>query len=110
MTKNYTPGPWQTDAYEGSEGWAVETADGENQVCNTSAIIGPTEVSNELRRHNARLIAAAPELVEALIEALNVLDNELDQATDYNRKDYLVETIQKAKAALVKAGVGLTDK
>lgn len=63
MTK-HTPGPWQYAAklsgsenhkgyYIGSEGWAL-------------GFVQPGDENGELGEANARLIAAAPELLEAL--------------------------------------------
>lgn len=53
MTTKYTPGPWKATKY-GYEGYSVN---GENMVKVCSAWYGA----------NARLIAAAPDLVEALM-------------------------------------------
>jgi hypothetical protein len=58
----HTPGPWRV----GIDGVSVWQADGpETKIVHTREGTGPE------RRANARLIAAAPEMLEALYSALN---------------------------------------
>lgn len=66
---NHTPGPWlATDEHSGSEPWRVDS--GSESYVNDGWIVaslwGPDA------EHNARLIAAAPDLLEALEYAVNV--------------------------------------
>lgn len=56
MTTQHTPGPWE-----------VEIAD---SLYNTFYIVNEDRESDELDHANARLIAAAPELLAALREVL----------------------------------------
>lgn len=56
MTINHTPGPWSTE-YDGS----IVMRD---QI--VSSPIAPDGATKEERRANAQLIAAAPELLDAL--------------------------------------------
>lgn len=64
MTQKHTPGPWRTRELSGNDhrgmGW-VEDANGNDIAC-----FGAKELWLEENRANARLIAAAPELLVAL--------------------------------------------
>lgn len=51
---SHTPGPWQIGQYE----WLIETDGGDE--------IAQTDASSQNFRANARLIAAAPDLLDAL--------------------------------------------
>lgn len=82
MKKQYTSGPWSVDAYLG--------------VVACGRIIALTGVDTGLHRDaNARLIAAAPDLLEALKE---MLDNHEDACTGYGEG-----AAEKARAAIAKA-------
>lgn len=62
--ETHTPGPWaNNDSYD-----SVRGADGE-VVCHTFGAVDPVEMSN------AKLIAAAPEMLEALVEARGFISN-----------------------------------
>ena len=71
----------------GSEGWAV--------------FAGPRMLASHLTEANARLIAAAPELLEALQEALGSVEF-MAGATDADPEDH--ERLALVKAAIAKAG------
>ncbi|WP_188036211.1 hypothetical protein [Pseudomonas sp. EZ-C24] len=75
----HTPGPWEvlneTEVFTGlgadsgdgvkalpSDGWMIADCGD----CVTFTEIGPAELGRDLRKANARLIAAAPDLLEAL--------------------------------------------
>ena len=63
MQSSFTPGPWRaepTGPWDGWDGWEVVAKDGAT-VCN-----GLGSQREPIRAANARLIAAAPELLEAL--------------------------------------------
>lgn len=64
MTTTHTPGPWNVDC--GAIAMAGEI------VCST--IPAPESASVAERRANARLIAAAPDMLAALKAALEALD------------------------------------
>jgi hypothetical protein len=72
MNTKHTPGPWTT--YRGSV-WSkdpsIDRSKRSNIVC---AISERLKVPESEQQANARLIAAAPELVDACITALSVLD------------------------------------
>lgn len=55
---------------------------------------------------NARLIAAAPELLAALKGALGALEQDVDTGADYNDADWIgiaQQRLEAAKAAIAKA-------
>lgn len=89
----HTPGPWRTASYDNGLTWKVETVEGRLAVA--SYIAGLRDVDEA----NARLIAAAPDLLEAAKGAVEVLEQ---VAEDYLRVDAdifaLREAIAKAEA------------
>jgi hypothetical protein len=92
---SHTPGPWLTT--ESTEHWGrvnvtIQAAFTANDIA--TAWQGNTETN----RANARLIAAAPELLEALEQLYHLIDN----AHDGDRV-FTFELAQKAKAAIAKA-------
>jgi len=67
--KNYTPSPWKTEV--------IDTINGEPGYWHivqqsTKGVIGDVQSVNS---SDAQLIAAAPDLLEACIEALSLFDN-----------------------------------
>jgi hypothetical protein len=89
MTK-HTPGPWslKDDLIYGPDGITIVSADGlmENY--------GPPDRSMEENYANARLIAAAPELLEAL---KGLFKNNQDIDAYLQAKDKAVQAIAKAE-------------
>lgn len=85
MTSKHTPGPWvvhdhPTDPYQ--YGHHVTTADGLT-VCSVTyqlPVSTPHGVEEATRVANARLIAAAPELLEALTKAVEETEQFLFEA------------------------------
>jgi len=59
----YTPGPWQADRNQirNPDGWALGSY--------------PYNLGDETDHNNGRLMAAAPALLEACIEVLDILEN-----------------------------------
>ena len=101
MTTTYTPGPWQTDTgfiiapdprgvYPDIYIAEVITDDSEDP----DRLATPEE-----QQANARLMAAAPELLEALAYFFNI-SYDLDSSI---RKGYLAQAQAQARAALSKA-------
>ena len=80
MTTKHTPGPWKIGAYESGE-MAVDGPNGE-------------EITGFVKQEDAVLIAAAPELLDALKEMLSVY-------VGHPNNDGPVST--KARAAIAKA-------
>jgi hypothetical protein len=81
MSAKHTPGPWDSSTYE------VEANDG-TLICNMSGWKSP-----EASKANARLIAAAPELLEALKNIYDLLEDGHWQET----KRRIFELIAKAE-------------
>jgi hypothetical protein len=94
MKTKFTPGPWETcDAWGPSkDGICIgELAAQQKIIASCTGYYG-----RETSQANARLIAAAPELYEALKDLLE----ELATGEDYG--DELVFALDKARAALAK--------
>jgi hypothetical protein len=93
MSTQHTPGPWEIGAYESGQ-MAVDGANGEQ----VTGFIAPAD---------ARLIAAAPDLLEALKEARATLATALKSTapdwfvTEEDVKEHL--SIKKMDAAIAKA-------
>lgn len=79
MTTKYTPGPWIVrDSDFGSEVWITtkkRNANNTVEICTVDA--GFDEPFESEQQANARLIAAAPELLEALLNALPYVEDVL---------------------------------
>ncbi len=76
MTNKHTPGPWHT-IREGSSTVYVESRIGGGWVQEVSSC-GPTANGSEEQEANARLIAAAPELLDALEMVMKKYSKHLD--------------------------------
>ena len=67
---SHTPGPWRVDLREMRDGWVIVVDDNEGIVANVNTESGPDIpplVSRKMPAGaNAALIAAAPEMLEAL--------------------------------------------
>ena len=87
MNATHTPGPWSADLVCNK----VRANDGEIEICRTYSDVNIAE-----ENANARLIAAAPELLEWLQWCLNEMDkHELPLSTKPHRN--------RARAAIEKA-------
>jgi hypothetical protein len=96
----HTPGPWAVDAdaypifiYSESETWPLIDELGNEEGCKGAFIANTGD-----NKANARLIAAAPELLEALKD---MLDGHEDACTGYGEG-----AADKARAAIAKATGG----
>lgn len=87
MKNQFTPGPWYycDDVPDANIGYRAIVDTSGTVICNPSP----------MGADNARLIAAAPELLEALIWAVDQLDDDLD--LDHR------QAIQAARAVIAKA-------
>lgn len=104
--QKHTPGPWR-------ENGSVVTAQGSmalvvaNVRCQLDPIVRPDAAAKTFaeRDANARLIAAAPELLEALKECARLLNVAFDFEGDVFRKEHnnSVDAICAARAAIAKA-------
>lgn len=99
MTTKHTPGPWEkadgTDGItRGVRGWhGPEMVN----VINWNGISRATSVTGQA---NARLIVAAPDLLEALQELCEIVEDAIEQKS---AKDLDSFTLQPARAAIAKA-------
>ena len=91
----HTPGPWI--AFENrpsTSGWTVyESEDGGDEIVTVARCLG--EHADPTNEHNAKLIAAAPELAEALLAYMSI------SKTAKGAR----ERRERAEAALKKAGL-----
>lgn len=100
---SHTPGPWFAHDFSGLNEGDVEASDF-SVSCTTPDHITVAIMGKGLRNKkdeweaNARLIAAAPELLEALEELYRLIDD----AHDGDRV-FTLELAYKAKAAIAKA-------
>lgn len=117
MITKYTPGPWRIiDGYniytelggQSGDGTQADSRDGWHiaSIGDTPTFVGSDEVvlGRELKRSNARLIAAAPDLLEALegmIEVFGVYDQHLYR--EPFSRSVEVELCNQARAAIAKA-------
>lgn len=77
MNTKHTPGPWRHDK-RGYPHPDVKAANGRNVACtwgvnNQPKTTAAAKTQMQIARANARLIAAAPELLEALIDCVSLL-------------------------------------
>lgn len=96
----HTPGPWRVYVPESvGATFGVDSVDG-----NAVVWFGPTSDDGIRRIEDARLIAAAPDLLEALI----LLEHEMVESGNAGSKDFgWKPAIEKTRAAIAKAtGVG----
>ena len=90
----YTPGPWKCGQYLGHSFWVVHTDVGDRGR-GMDIVEGVAGLTPEQRLANARLIAAAPELLDALKEIVDAADGD-----GWNQLD---ASFKKARAAILKA-------
>jgi hypothetical protein len=80
QTQKHTPGPWNVYHENGSMGsngcWGVE---GKSLMVENKKTAIAVMARTESTRANARLIAAAPELLEAINHAISEIDNHIAQ-------------------------------
>jgi len=108
MTAKHTPGPWLHEVGPDAPIGSVVTFGGDPiaSTCANALVPGSngSRAQHEMRNANARLIAAAPELLEALI-ALVERRFEVAKKLGVSRKEALGSDgrYQKALAAILKA-------
>jgi hypothetical protein len=107
MTAAHTPGPWRHRKHNGEHIIDSTTQYGMPVYVATLITVAPEQGDNEA---NARLIAAAPELLATLQEMVDITEDEcrLDHH-GYCQAHYLDDTnnggcrVANAKAAIIKA-------
>lgn len=109
---SHTPGPWFVDPDNWGDiqasGTEIGVAFYEANVGREWVIKGPITIDEETCRANARLIAAAPDLLEALSELLAEAEDIfvcMADATGIDRHRH-PESFKKATAAIAKATGG----
>lgn len=95
-----TPGPWVVDGAGVGAEFNIDSADGGTSVGITSQIF--RDKDHEIRIANANLIAAAPDLLEALMDVLSEFESLIDAAWE-STEDHDKERINKARSAIAKA-------
>jgi hypothetical protein len=96
----HTPAPWFTHR-EGFSTVYVEACLRQGVVQEVAAC-GPTEAGAEQQEANARLIAAAPELLESLILMVRTHDEPAESMLQEMKEQ---QWLAKARAAIAKAEV-----
>ena len=93
MTQPHTPGPWHVE--QQNEGRPLIRSEDGTEICE---VIGETfdEYAEEEREATAQLIAAAPELLAALVDLVRSVNCS-------DRSSWLHDEAEKARAAIVKA-------
>lgn len=109
MATKHTPGPWRALPEECDKPYIRirgTRLGGRYKVANvlTPVYDGVNQREAEETRANARLIAAAPELLDACMAMIEWDDREQDHAVDFNaRMDMCRAAFDKARAAIAKA-------
>jgi hypothetical protein len=96
----HTEGPWRVSGrcYELGEGLAGVSGPGWNELA--GVVVEVNGYLNDEGIANARLIAAAPDLLEALQELCEIVEDAIEQKS---AKDLDSFTLQPARAAIAKA-------
>ncbi|EKJ8513839.1 hypothetical protein ACOANU_29155 [Pseudomonas aeruginosa] len=97
--RKHTPGPWFVNGHERYTKYVEARIDG--GLIQEVAACGPTE-KPEQQEANARLCAAAPELLEALQGMLEVYGGQYNDDC-LPKSSTELELIQQARAAIAKA-------
>lgn len=92
MSAQFTPGPWQVNHSDPEQ---VCDSDGEGRGCAPIAVMAGPQKG---RRANARLIAAAPDLLEALRRLLEIIREE-GCIAEHDARMYSLEAAEAAIAA-----------
>lgn len=98
MTDKHTPGPWTIEGHPQGTGFRVADANKRSVAAFPSTSRRP----DDERIANARLIAAAPELLAALKEAHRLLPSLIHTSTDIDAVE-LGDAIERARAAIARA-------
>ena len=98
--EKFTKGVWRVRKTFGTVSWFDVVTDG--GICSSTEDV---LIANSCRRHDARLIAAAPEMYQTIKDLLDAMDDVLNNAQSV--PDCIVwvaqEEADKAKAVLKKA-------
>jgi hypothetical protein len=86
----HTPGPWAVSTSDGEAYWVCSSAEGKNEF-------GDMACTKEEMKANASLIAAAPDMLKALEEALT------DSSFEDGHAKLTMDTLDLIRAAIAKA-------
>jgi hypothetical protein len=95
---SWTPGPWHVSSTHLAAAYDIGAENG----ANIARVSGPTENGAEEFRANARLIAAAPDLYEALKRCVEYFDIRYARRLPGQNDDYC-DNVDRVNAALAKA-------
>lgn len=96
MTAQHTPGPWRFNETCHSNEFAIRDSRSSGGYAPIAVIKGDKRSTLAQSHANARLISAAPFLLESLQEMLA-------NCHDQESSDEIVQAVAKARAAIVKA-------
>jgi hypothetical protein len=71
MTTNHTPGPWMAVKYSTGYVYVIEQSNPDNDICRMS-------FAHDRVTANAYLVEAAPDMLQALVDAVVAYDKEID--------------------------------
>jgi len=98
---SYTPGPWKANVGQDLRGWLIGPAARYNDFAVAPVALLPTAFRREPEASfNARLIAAAPELLAALQQVETMLSDHPDAKRGNSKVTFLMYA---ARAAIAKA-------
>ena len=100
----HTPGPWDTDVQEHDEPYMNITirAKHRRKICSIDIDDAPVQDYNAEQRANARLIAAAPDMFEAIEETLqSAIKNRMHDSIEITS-----DAVEMLRAAIAKAKGG----
>ena len=104
---SHTPGPWQTDQAEHDAPYQdIRIHAGKGSICCVWIDDAPLHDYNAEQRANARLIAAAPDLLEALrvfVSCSLPVSTEIDDRGHRWTEAYLDQALPIARAAIARA-------
>lgn len=98
----HTPGPWRLEV----DGWRGQYLYGNDPQAGREIYIAELTLYWNSAPHNARLIASAPELLEALLDFMRdggVYDTAVAKALFPSQAALFMEAGDKARAAIAKA-------
>jgi hypothetical protein len=102
VSAGFTPGPWvASDRTDGHEIYAAKWPG--RPICHASSYWQGEGPRRDEREANARLIAAAPELYEAVADMIRLADMGLEESLREPQDSGNYAAYNRAKAALAKA-------
>ena len=103
MTK-HTPGPWYLREIRGFDG-IIRTVDGD-PVASVGLSVGLSGCSEQTARANARLVAAAPDMLKALQQVAALYNPDLDPPRDIGLRMELMEELHAEVVGIIREAAG----